>query len=56
MGVLPTVGFIELLCPLLKQCGGDRKFHTITCHEDTEGEYSYSSTLSLTLAVDEVGD
>ena len=28
------------------------KFHTITCHEDTEGEKRYSSTLSLTLEFD----
>jgi hypothetical protein len=54
--VLPTVGFIELLCPLLKQYGDDRKFQITTCYEDTEGKYRHSSTLSLTSAVDEVGD
>jgi hypothetical protein len=48
--VLPTVGFTELLCPLLKQNGGDSKFQTITCHENIQGEYSYSSALSLTPA------
>ena len=31
------------------------KVHPITCREDTEGEYRYSSTLSLTSAVDGVG-
>jgi len=54
--VLPTVGFAGLMCPLLKQYGGDRKFQAITYHEDTEGEYSYSSTVSLTSTVDEVDD
>jgi hypothetical protein len=31
------------------------KIHPITCHEGTEGEYKYSSTLSLTSALDEYG-
>jgi hypothetical protein len=31
------------------------KVQGITCHERTEREYSYSSTLSLTLALDGVG-
>jgi len=31
------------------------KVQSITCHERTEPKYSYSSTLSLTLALDGVG-
>jgi len=31
------------------------KVHPITFHEGPEGEYSYSSTLSLTSALDEGG-
>jgi hypothetical protein len=34
---------------------GKGKFHPITCHEVPEGEYSFSSTLSLTSALDEDG-
>ena len=52
--MLPAVGFIELVYPLLKQYDKDHKFQITTCHEDTEGEYRYSSTLSLTSAVDGV--
>ena len=29
--------------------------HPITCHEGTEGDYRYKSTLSLTLALEEGG-
>jgi hypothetical protein len=32
------------------------KLHLTTCHEDTQGEQSYSFTLSLTSALDGVGD
>jgi hypothetical protein len=32
------------------------KFHPITCHEGTEGEYRYIFTLSSTLALDELGN
>jgi hypothetical protein len=35
---------------------GKGKFHPVTGHEVPEGEYRYSSTLSLTLALDGVGD
>jgi len=31
------------------------KVHPVTCHERTEWEYRYSSTLSLTSALDEGG-
>ena len=31
---------------------GKGKGHPITCHKGPEGEYSYSSTLSLTSALD----
>jgi hypothetical protein len=31
------------------------KFQPVTCNEDTEGEYSYGSTLSLTSALNWVG-
>ena len=31
------------------------KFQPVTCNKDTEGEYSYSSTLSLTSALNAVG-
>jgi hypothetical protein len=31
------------------------KFQPVTCNEDTEGEYSYGSTLSLTSALNGVG-
>lgn len=31
------------------------KVHPITCHEDTDGEQSYSSALSITSALDGVG-
>jgi len=34
---------------------GKGKGHYITCHEDTEGEQRYSSTLSLDSALDGVG-
>ena len=34
---------------------GKGKGHPRTCHEDPEGEYRYSSTLSLTSALDGVG-
>ena len=31
------------------------KFQPVTCNEDTEGEYSYGSTLSLTSELNGVG-
>jgi hypothetical protein len=33
-------------------CCSEGKVHPITCHEGTEGEYKYSSTLSLTSVLD----
>jgi len=32
------------------------KFQPVTCNENTDGEYSYGSTLSLTSALNGVGD
>jgi hypothetical protein len=29
-----------------------KQLHSITCHEGPDGEYTYSSTLSLTSALD----
>jgi hypothetical protein len=31
------------------------KFHPVTCHEGTDGEYGYSFALYLILAVDGMG-
>jgi len=54
-----TLRFPEARSPSLKleleRVKGKGKFHPITGHEGPEGEYMYSSTLSLTLARDGVG-
>ena len=50
---LKFLGFICIyLCSEAPALG---KFHPITCHEGTEGEWVTSSTLSLTSALDGVG-
>jgi hypothetical protein len=36
--------------------GVKNKVHSITCHEDPEGKWRYSSTISLTSALEGVGD
>jgi hypothetical protein len=37
------------------RCKSKGTVHPITCHEDPEGEYRYSSTLSLTVTLYGVG-
>jgi hypothetical protein len=51
------------MCPVLvaiSECAiiqikGKAKIHTITCNERTEGEWRFSSTLSLISGLDRVG-
>lgn len=50
INAMPTIFF-----PQQKNGKGKGKLHPITCHESTEGTYTYSSTLYLTFELDGVG-
>ena len=49
------VNFTHLLTDTACDDNTDSKVHTRTAHEDPESEYKYSSTLSLTSALDGMG-
>ena len=50
-----TASFSRVSTSKGKKGKGKRKVHPSTGHEDTEGNLRYSSTLSLTSALDGVG-